>query len=89
MVGDFLHIIKLARKHFIKCNITIRSTTEKVFNEIILLKKVLSLNDKSDISFMKDFYPLKIFDIAKALHFVVSFDVLASLTNIICAMIYI
>ena len=60
-ISDFLHIIKLARKYLIKGNITIRSTTDKVFNPITLenlLKIGLPLNDKSDISFMKDFYPL-------------------------------
>lgn len=67
-ISNFLHIIKLLRKYLIKGNI--RSTTEKVFNAITvenLLKIGLPLNDKSDISFMNDFYPFRLFGITNSL----------------------
>lgn len=62
-----LHIIKLARKYLIKGNITVKNKIGKTFNRSTLEEELhlgLSFNDVSSLSFIKDFYPIQIFDIS-------------------------
>lgn len=65
-ISDLLHLVKLARKYIIKGNVTVKNVLTKTFNRITLendLNLGLPLTDVSSISYMQDFYPLKIFDI--------------------------
>lgn len=64
-ISDFLHIIKLARKRLIQCNVTVKNSVEHVFSNRTI-ESVLNLGsvltDESSNGFMKDFYPLKLFN---------------------------
>ena len=63
-ISDFLHLLKLARKQFIKGPITIRNTIKHVFTNKSLeddLKLGAPLIDTTSLSNMKDFYVIKIF----------------------------
>lgn len=63
-IGDSLHILKLARKYIIKGNMTIHNHLGNSFDNCsfeFILHLGLPLQDISDLSFMKDIYPIKIF----------------------------
>ena len=65
-ISDFLHLLKLARKQFIKGPITIRNTIKHVFTNKSLeddLKLGAPLIDTTSLSNMKDFYAIKIFSL--------------------------
>ncbi|KAK8892030.1 Transposase protein [Tritrichomonas musculus] len=65
-ISDFLHLLKLARKQFIKGPITIRNTIKHVFTNKSLeddLKLGAPLIDTTSLSYMKDFYAIKIFSL--------------------------
>lgn len=65
-ISDFLHLLKLARKQFIKGSITIRNSIKNLFSNYTL-ENILHLGspliDVSSLSFMKDYYAIKIFNL--------------------------
>lgn len=64
-IGDFLHIVKLGRKQIIKSPVSVRNNLEKTFTHQSLenyLHLGSPLTDESSASFMRDSYPLKIFN---------------------------
>lgn len=65
-LSDFLHLLKLARKQFIKGPVTIRNIISHVFSNETLeddLHLGAPLIDTTNLSFMKDYYAIKIFNI--------------------------
>ena len=69
-ISDLLHIIKLARKRIIKGPVTISTSLNSQFSKDSLeeiLQLGMILKDDSSLSFMKDFYPIKLFSIENTL----------------------
>ena len=69
-ISDLLHIVKLARKRIIKSPITISTSLNSIFSKESLetiLQLGTVLNDSSSLSFMKDYYPIKLFSIENTL----------------------
>lgn len=69
-ISDLLHIVKLARKRIIKGPITISASLKSKFTRESLesiLQLGLVLTDESSLSFMKDYYPLKLFSFSNTL----------------------
>lgn len=65
-ISDFLHLLKLARKQFIKGPIIIRNTIKHVFTNKSLEEDLAlgaPLIDTTSLSYMKDFYAIKIFSL--------------------------
>lgn len=69
-ISDLLHIIKLARKRITKGPITISNWLKSKFNKQPLediLHLGIILSDESSLGYMKDYYPIKLFNIHNVL----------------------